>query len=251
MFAANNSDNPIYASINAGKTWTQTRAPDEYWEAVACSPDGTKLAATDGTDGVYTSDNSGVSWTHSTGPNAGSIASSDDGTNLAATGYYNGIYLSMNSGTNWTKANALAEDWVSVAASADGVELVAAADYGPVCVSTNSGLTWVISGPAIDWTSTAASADGTQFVAASDQGIYVWSATVPIMDDPPSLQTVAAGSNVVLTAPVDISGALFTLQWEFNGSIIAGATNASLSLASVGLSDSGTYTCLLYTSRCV
>jgi hypothetical protein len=242
LYAAENYNNPIYVSINAGKTWTQTRAPDEYWEAVASSTDGTKLAATDGVN-VYASDNLGVSWTHGNGPSVASIASSDDGTNLAAAGY-NGIYLSRNSGATWTKANTPLDSWVSVAASTDGVELVAAANYAPVCISTNSGLTWVISGPANNWTSTAASADGTQFVAASGQGIYVWSATVPIIDDPPSLQTVAAGSSVVLSAPVDISGAPFTLQWEFNGSMIAGATNTTLNLGSVLLSDSGAYTLL-------
>jgi sugar lactone lactonase YvrE len=243
LFAAQNYNNSIYLSLNAGKTWTATHASDEYWEAVTSSPDGTRLAATDGNN-VYTSANSGVSWTHSTGPSVESIASSDDGTNLAAAGY-NGIYLSRNSGTTWTKANAPIESWVSVAASADGVELVAAANYGPVCTSTNSGLTWVISGPTNSWTSTAASADGTQFVAASAQGIYVWSATAPIMEDPPLIQTVAAGSYVVLAAPVDISGARFTLQWEFNGSNIAGATNAALILDSALLSDSGAYTLLV------
>jgi photosystem II stability/assembly factor-like uncharacterized protein len=39
---------PIYTSTNSGVTWTSNSVPVEWWSAVTCSADGTKLAAASG-----------------------------------------------------------------------------------------------------------------------------------------------------------------------------------------------------------
>lgn len=102
-------------SVSA-QTWTQTSAPtDQNWQSVACSADGTKLAA------VSDSDNFGV------------------GDNFSLDG---SIYLSTDSGTTWTPANAPITDWISVCSSADGNKLAAIPAGGSIYISTDAGAIW-------------------------------------------------------------------------------------------------------------
>jgi hypothetical protein len=62
----------------------------------------------------------------------------------------------------------------------------------------------------------------------------------PVIALQPSSQTVVQGSGAVLS--VTASGALpFSYQWTFNGTNIAGATNASLTLANLHVYQSGNY----------
>ena len=79
----------------SGTTWTQQPASGQkYWDGIASSADGTKLAAvarldTSGSnpDYIYTSTDGGVTWTQRTDPGQQQwafITSSADGTKLAA-----------------------------------------------------------------------------------------------------------------------------------------------------------------------
>src|SRR5437868_3940354 len=50
--------------------WTQTGASSSSWHPLACSADGTKLAAGIDDGGIYTSTNSGVNWIQTSAPQA-------------------------------------------------------------------------------------------------------------------------------------------------------------------------------------
>ncbi len=63
----------------------------------------------------------------------------------------------------------------------------------------------------------------------------------PIVTTPPTGQTVPAGQPVTFTAGV-AGTPTPTLQWRRNGADLPGATNASLTIASVQAADAGTYT---------
>jgi len=63
----------------------------------------------------------------------------------------------------------------------------------------------------------------------------------------PASESVTAGSTATLT--VSASGAGLAYQWFFNGLAIAGATNASYSIAAAQLTDSGSYTVTVLNSQ--
>ena len=57
---------------------------------------------------------------------------------------------------------------------------------------------------------------------------------------PPARQTAAVGSNVIFS--VNLTGALpIFFQWYFNSTVLAGATNQSLTLTNLSPADAGTY----------
>ena len=153
--------------------WTQTSAPGEAWTSIACSADGSKLAAVSG-GGIYTSTNSGANWIQTSAPTEAwhSIASSADGMKLAAVVNGGGIYTSTNSGVKWTRTSAPTTGiWYSIACSADGTRLAAVVDGGGIYASTNSGAKWTKTGaPTEYWYSIACSADGTKLAAVVDGG---------------------------------------------------------------------------------
>jgi glucose/arabinose dehydrogenase len=62
----------------------------------------------------------------------------------------------------------------------------------------------------------------------------------PVVRFPPLTQTVLAGSNVSFTATAEANGP-FRYYWLFNGQPLAGATNSTLLLPSVTLSNAGNY----------
>lgn len=64
---------------------------------------------------------------------------------------------------------------------------------------------------------------------------------LPAITTQPVSQTVTTGSNVTFTAAASGSP-VPTFQWKKNGAVITGATNASLSLPNVQLTDGATYT---------
>jgi len=68
------------------------------------------------------------------------------------------------------------------------------------------------------------------------------SSAVPIIGTQPLSQSAAAGATVALQ--VTATGAL-GYQWSLNGTIIPGATSATLSLPRIGTSQAGTYTVLV------
>src|SRR5204862_2298913 len=74
-----------------------------------------------------------------------------------------------------------------------------------------------------------------------DMGAYEFQGPVaPFVLTQPADQTVTAGSNATFT--VSAAGTLpLSYQWSQNGSPLSGATNSSLTLTNVQLSQSGNY----------
>ncbi len=64
--------------------------------------------------------------------------------------------------------------------------------------------------------------------------------TAPVITTPPSSQSAAVGGSVTFTAAASGTPAP-TLQWRKDGSTIAGATNASLTLSGITTADAGSY----------
>jgi hypothetical protein len=235
----------IYSSIDSGNHWTlDSNAPQTTWTSIACSSDGTKLAAVVYGGGIYTSVNSGISWTcQTTAPvtNWASISSSSDGTKLAALTFGvngsqsaapGGLYTSVNSGTNWTlQTSAPVTNWTSIASSSDGTKLAALGGYtlvwfgayGYYCsgiyTSVNSGTNWTLqtSAPLARWVSIASSADGTKLAAlANGGGIYTsansgtnWTlqTSAPVINN---WTSIASSSDGTKLAAVVSGGGIYT-----------------------------------------
>jgi hypothetical protein len=159
--------------ISEAQTWMQAIAPNQHWQSIASSTDGTKLVAVadnnNGNTGViYTSTNSGINWMLKNAPNLtwNFVASSADGNCLAATVYNGGVYTSTNAGNNWTESSADISSWSTIASSADGTRLFAGG--GEIETSTNAGGTWTTNdAPFGGCTSIACSANGSNLVAGS------------------------------------------------------------------------------------
>jgi photosystem II stability/assembly factor-like uncharacterized protein len=178
----------IYTSINGGATWTQTNAPLAFWDSIASSADGTKLAAGVRGGGIYASTNGGVTWAQTSMSSERwweSIASSSDGAKLAAVDNDpGGIYTSVNGGVTWNGANAPDKEGLSIASSSDGTRLAAVVGYG------------------------------------------IWTAQATIQTNPPSLTNIvvtsanpviASGSNVTVTATGQFSHGSQTNLTSTNG----------------------------------
>jgi hypothetical protein len=178
LVAAAGADNggPIFASTNAGASWTQgSNAPMANWNSVASSADGnTMLACADYTiRNVYP------------------------------------VYLSTNAGASWASTSLPARDWNSVAESADGTKMVALANNnlgsygtgnGGIWTSTNSGTTWVSNNiPSAAWTCAALSADGNELIAVvgnpSTAGVILVLQTTPA----PELNLSASDNDTVIS----------------------------------------------------
>jgi hypothetical protein len=115
-------------------SWTdQKAAGSRYWQSIASSVDGTRLAAAASGE-IYTSSDAGATWTDQKAAGRRewkSIASSADGTCLAAAAFGD-IYTSSDAGATWTDQKAAGSRyWQSIASSADGSRL-AAVDKGDI-----------------------------------------------------------------------------------------------------------------------
>ncbi len=219
----------------AGTNWTLSSAPSVYWQAIASSADGTRLAALDDSAGyIWVSTNSGLTWTITSAPsqNWQSIASSADGTWLAASGNNDGyIWTSTNSGLTWMTSGAPSEYWQGIVSSADGTRLAALDDNnGYIWTSTDGGLAWAVStAPSEYWPAIASSADGTRLAAVTYYaGIYTstnsgatWTLTSGPLD---YWQAIAASADGTWLAASDNSdGYIWTstnsgVTWTHSGS---------------------------------
>ena len=142
-----------------------------------------------------------------------------------------------------------------------------------VTVGDNVTLTVEVTGtptPALQWFKDGASLDGQTAaslplasVQLTDTGVYTVTASnaagtvtsaagtltvspapgVPVFTAPPQSQAVAPGTTVVLSAPA-IGSPAPTLQWQWNGATLAGATSATLTLANLQPANAGIYTAL-------
>ena len=184
-----NANQQIFAgnlSSSVGQTWTATFGGINInWTAIACSADGTKMAAGYNVSGtspgyIYTSTDSGATW-GSQGFSSGTaywsaIASSADGTHLIAAAGYSPyllqsgvVYVSITSGATWTVSYNTSAAWSCVACSADGTKMAAAIRGGTVY--TNYGSGWnAVGGTTYEWNAIAMSSDGTKLVGAEGNG---------------------------------------------------------------------------------
>ncbi len=175
----------LISGVVAAQDWKLTSAPTNWWSALACSADGTKVMAAGNPSSIYLSSDSGITWTRSGAPltNWVSVACSADATHIIAgasslSGYpsWGIIYLSTDSGATWTRATAPSTNWSSVASSADGTRLLAVSlgtyplRAGMIYTSSDYGSTWVpvlSDGLLRRWVSVATSAEGRRAVAAA------------------------------------------------------------------------------------
>jgi photosystem II stability/assembly factor-like uncharacterized protein len=190
LFRSPGTPDSIYRSVDWGITWTLIGAPTsgEGYTSVACSADGTTIAAVDGDYGIST--NSGVSWETSPAPYAPSvIACSADGTRLITAGPYGlppEICTSLNSGQTWTTNNVPGDEWRGLAMSADGSVLIGAA-------------------------SPTGSSYGDLFIAH-----------IPAQ---PSLSIVPSGSNLTLSWPLPSAGFVLQLSADLTSTHWLNVTN--------------------------
>lgn len=92
--------------------------------SAACSADGRTMIAAE--SAVYISTNSGTNWTQVGVPlSYPYVACSADGTRLAAAGYPGLIYFSEDSGATWTASNAGSSYWGAITCSSDGTAWLA------------------------------------------------------------------------------------------------------------------------------
>jgi DNA-binding beta-propeller fold protein YncE len=185
---ASNHLGTIFGAQLAFYTPPFVTVPNENWDSVASSADGSVLVAVANnnpmlsTPGgpIYISTNSGAAWAVAAGaPTNGlweTVACSADGSKMIAAGgggvgsYVFPIYTSSDTGATWVSNNAPVANWQSVASSADGTRLVAA-DYRDqvIYTSTNSGAVWTraTNAPKTGWFSVALSADGLKLAAVA------------------------------------------------------------------------------------
>ncbi len=166
--------------VTFAQNWTPTGAPNWFWMSIACSADGSKLAAAAGgvvPGPICTSTDSGNTWVTNNVPFLywSGIASSADGTKLVAIVYNGGIYTSTDSGADWISNSVSYNNWQGVASSADGNTLAVVVDGGGIYFSTNGGTAWNPSDAHSEgWRGIASSADGTRMVAAAlNSGVYL------------------------------------------------------------------------------
>jgi photosystem II stability/assembly factor-like uncharacterized protein len=220
----------IFLSDDGGSTWTLGNAPGNMWLSVACSADGTTMAAVG--PAVYVSTNSGATWYPTASPSGSyiSIACSADGTRLIACTFSpGGVFTSTDTGATWTRANLTNLDYFGVASSADGTKLAAAAHAGPIYRSLDSGITWTpMDAPYTNWYALASSADGNALVAASMDNngtylglVYTWQ-SIPA----PRLNLAPSTGNLVLSWTLPSRKFVLQQNWDFTTSNWTDVTTA-------------------------
>ena len=168
--------------------WTdRTTAGSRGWSAIACSADGSHIAACVSGGDIWTSTDGGATWTDQTTFGAGSrawsaIACSADGSHIAACdcGPYGNfdIWTSTDGGATWTdQTTAGSRAWSAIACSADGSHIVACAlvygsgGNGNIWTSYDGGATWTdrttFGAGSRAWSAIACSADGSHIVACA------------------------------------------------------------------------------------
>ncbi len=169
----------MLAGAALGQSWIQTGAPVAMWAALACSADGTRLAAVVRGGGIFTSSDRGATWHTTDAPEGGwsSVAMSADGSVMVAAaggswlfegvpGVVGAVYRSEDFGQTWLQTPAPVTNWWSVALSGDGRRAVGVVNGGGIYISTDSAKSWSMSSAPLDnWVSVAASADGTKIIA--------------------------------------------------------------------------------------
>ena len=178
----------LWAPSRSRATWVQQVTGYIYWQDIASSSDGTKLAAVVTLGNIWTSDDSGMSWVErsvSAGKLWSGITSSSDGTKLAAvaihrvvegTTYQGQIWFSLDSGATWSEGEPHlgGRVWWGIASSSDGTKVVAVEKGGGIWISTSSAISFnPTSAPSKDWLHVTSSSDGTKLAAVVYEG-NIW-----------------------------------------------------------------------------
>lgn len=251
----------IYVSTNSGISWKLTSAPDQPWNVLASSANGTMLVAAVWTGGLYTSTNSGNSWVLAsnalTSAAWASVTASADGTKQVAAVEGDGIYISTDAGTSWTLTSAPATNWLSVASSSDGTKLVACVGYGGgIYTSTDSGVTWAqTTAMNANWYSVVSSTNGIVLAGAVyGGGIYLSTIVPPVIAISPASRTNIAGSTATFTVTTSSGTAPINYTWYkgatnlTDGGNVSGSATPTLILSSVQDADAANFLVVLTNS---
>ena len=165
-----NRAGPIYTSTDSGATFTtQYGSGNHYWNNIAISDDGTRLAASSYDAGLYTSSDSGVTWTQRTGTPTGATAmsASADGSVIVMSQNGSYIYTSTNYGVTFTQQTSYgAKAWATyggVTLTRDGTKFVATAnESGHIYTATANAAVYVTGK-----VGTALQFNGTSYIAAT------------------------------------------------------------------------------------
>jgi sugar lactone lactonase YvrE len=237
---ASNSLGTVFGALVAFYSPPFVSVPNENWDSVASSADGSVLVAVanknpvgfTGPGGpIIISTNSGATWAIATGaPTNGlweTVACSADGSEMVAAGGGGGsflfpIYTSPDMGVTWVSNNAPVINWQSVASSADGTRLVAAAELNAlIFTSTNSGAVWTqaTNAPKVRWFSVALSADGTKLAAVATGSTNIFTS--------PDFGTTWITNNVPVGSPQGIQSAWSSIASSADGGKLIAAAGGN------------------------
>ena len=249
----------IYVSTNSGISWTMTAAPTELWGAVASSADGTKMIALAGysppvssTYLIFISADSGSTWTTIDSPNQpwGRVALTADGLKLITVVGGGGIYI-------WQPITPVIGTQLlnqTVPAGTNVTFSIGVLGTTPPAYQWQFNTTNLIGATNAIYTLTnvALSASGSYAVlvtnsfgkSLSTSALLTVLPAIITSQPQPTSQTVASGIDITYSVSA-LTTVPLSYQWQINGTNLLNATNATLTLTNVTLTDSGIYTVLL------
>jgi uncharacterized repeat protein (TIGR02543 family) len=245
-----NTPGPLYVSTDSGATWSTSDPLVDSWTDVAVSANGTLMFANGGS--THLSTNSGATW-DSVGQPVGNFAISGDGQRLMGFATAQSLYVSTNSGLSGVSFDLPPLMFQSIAASGDGLSLVAGLVCSLTYTSEDGGTNWTpvpnVGGgqPLV----VAESRNGAWRLAMQNEGA-TWISYVPdsapFFGQQPPASTVGLQTTTAQLGAQLLGSTPMYLQWQCNGTNvldsdrISGATNLTLTISNLQLSDSGTYT---------
>jgi hypothetical protein len=201
----------LFSTGAIAQGWVQTSAPSKSWISIACSADGSRLAAANSTS-IYSSTDFGATWATNHVPNLSwsSVAMSADGSRLVAA-TLGWVYVSTNSGVAWYTNNVPNYGYYSTSVSADGSLFafisptfngVRAYDFSTGAWLTNHFPTGIFDGYCV-----ALSADGSRLAAGNNVGMVLtttnfaggWAATNTVSTGPCKAIAVSADGSKLAT----------------------------------------------------
>jgi hypothetical protein len=243
MYAAGGTG--VYASSDAGHTWSHITALAGGWNAVATSADGSEVFAVASGKPIQVSSNGGLSWSQDASigsQNWLAIACSSDGTKGIASIKGGAVYISGNSGGSWaiTSSGNGSGNWVAVAYSGDGSHYAAVNNGGSVYTSASGGSVAV----AANLTALVSSTDGSKLATCASPGL-IYTSTNSGVNWTPAASAPSANWNCLaasadcnrLVAGINGGGIYASVNFGAGWSALAGASNEVWS--AVAASDDG------------